>query len=91
MKECLNECLLNGKVVENNVLYDIEMSIEILRYSMDYGKDETLHAQALQSVNSEPESTDLTHEDTITIKHLEDVYASATDSLITELDLATTE
>ena len=59
--------------------------------TIQYGKDETLHAQALQAVNSKPESTDFTHEDMITIKDLDDAYAAATDSLIADLDVATAE
>ena len=45
----------------------------------------------MQAVISKPESTDLTHEDTITIKDLDDAYAAATDSLIADLDVATAE
>jgi len=45
----------------------------------------------LQEVNSRPESADLTHADTITIKDLDDAYAAATDELIAELDEATEE
>ena len=58
---------------------------------MQYGKDEGRHAQALQEVNSKPQSTDPTHEDTVTIKDLDDAYAAATDELIAELDKATAE
>ena len=53
--------------------------------TIQYGKDEARHAQALQEVNSKPQSTDLTHEDTVTIKDLDDAYAAATDKLIAEL------
>ena len=42
-------------------------------------------------MNSKSESADLTHEDTITIKDLDDAYAAATDELIAELDEATAE
>ena len=59
--------------------------------TIQYGKNETLHAQALQAVNSKPESADLTHEDTITIKDLDDAYAAATDKLIAELSEETAE
>ena len=59
--------------------------------TIQYGKDEGRHAQALQAINSRPESAGLTHEDTITIKDLDDAYAAATDELIAELDKATAE
>ena len=59
MKECPNECRLNGKVVEKNVLYDIEMSIEILRYSMEkmnLGTHE-LCKESIQSLNPKTSHT----------------------------------
>ena len=61
MKECPNECRLNGKVqvVEKNVLYDIEMSIEILRYSMEKMKlcTHKLCKQLIQSLNPQTSHT----------------------------------
>ena len=71
MKECPNECRLNGKSLEISIEYYIEISIEILRSSM--------------------EKTKLTHEDTVTIKDLDDAYAAATDELIAELSEETAE
>ena len=43
----------------------------------------------MQEVNSRTEYVDLTHEDTITIKELDDAYAAATEELIAELDETT--
>ena len=59
MKECPNDRRLNGKVVEKNVLYDIEMSIEILRYSMEKMKlcTHKLCKQLIQSLNPQTSHT----------------------------------
>ena len=81
---------LNGKSLEISIEYCIEISIEILRSSMEKMKLGT-HKLCKKSIYVKPESTDLTHEDTITIKDLDDGYAGATDSLIIELDVATAE
>jgi len=43
---------------------------------------------ALQEVNSKSELANLKHEDTITIKDLDDAYAAATNELITGVDEA---
>ena len=59
MKECFNECRVNGKVVEKNVLYAIEMSIEILRYSMEKMKlcTHKLCKQFIQNLNPQTSHT----------------------------------
>ena len=83
MKDCPNECRLNGNLVGIRVQHHIKI------LTIQYGKDEARHAHALQEVNSRPESIDLTHEDTITIKDLYYGYAAATEELLAELDEAT--
>ena len=58
---------------------------------IQYEKDETRHAQVLQEINSSPESVDLRHEDTITLKDQDDTSVAATEELIVELDETTEE
>ena len=86
MKECPSECRLNGELVTNNILYGIEMSIEILRYSMEKMKRCTrkLCKQLIQSLNPQTSHTK-------TIKDLDDAYTAVTDELVAELDEATAE
>ena len=88
MKECPNECRLNGKSLEISMEYYIEISIEILRSSMKKMKFGThkLCKKSIQSFN--PQTS---HMKTVTIKDLDDAYAAATDELIAELDKATAE
>ena len=59
MKECPSECRLNGELVTNNILYGIEMSIEILRYSMEKMKlcTRKLCKQLIQSLNPQTSHT----------------------------------
>ena len=59
MKECPNECRLNGKSLENCIQYYIEISIEILRSNMEKMKVGThkLCKQSIQGRNPQASHT----------------------------------
>ena len=59
MKECPNECRLNGKSLEISIEYYIEISIEILRSSMEKMKLGThkLCKKSIQSLNPQTSHT----------------------------------
>ena len=55
--------------------------------TIQYGKDQALHEEALKEVNAKPELENLSHADTVALKDLDDVFTQAqVDTLVQELE-----
>ena len=55
--------------------------------TIQYGKDQALHEEVLKQINSKPEPENLTRDDSVTLRDLDDAFTQAqVDNLVKELE-----